>query len=278
MALVPIQGEGLVLAVPLTVAVFDPDSIVASHVPTRQLAGGNSLIVVVHSALWPRYDIRPAARVVIEPMYLDPVLLQFNKVATVYLDLVTFPPMHKADLKLQFPSAIVCRIPISQPELAAIAADAGAVVYLGWRGHWRGRDRRRSWRDRRGRDVRSHRDQIRVLHIYQGRENPTCLAAEAAELIPGVFHISPADIELRPSGDGADDAERGARSRAHVDVSRGQVRLDRKAGRGWHGRIGGPRRIGSLRSLWLRSRRRGLLNSAVAARLLRGRRRPPAST
>ena len=103
------------------------------------------------------------------------------------------------------------------------------------------------------------------------------LAADAAELIPGVFHISAADIELRPSGDGADDAERGARSRAHVDVNRGQVRLDRKAGRGWHGRIGGRRRIGSLRSLWLHSRRRGLLSSA-AARLLRGRRRPPAST
>ena len=74
----------------------------------------------------------------------------------------------------------------------------------------------------------------------RARENPTCLAADAAELIPGVFHISAADIELRPSGDGADDAERGARSRTHVNVSRGQVRLDCKAGRGWHGRIGRP--------------------------------------
>ena len=38
--------------------------------------------------------------------------------------------MDKADEKLQFTSAIVCRIDIPKPELAAIAADAGAVVYI----------------------------------------------------------------------------------------------------------------------------------------------------
>ena len=67
-------------------------------------------------------------------MYLDTVLLQFNKVAAVYLGLVVAPPMHKADEKLQFPSAIVCRISIPQPELAAVAADARAVVYMDWHG------------------------------------------------------------------------------------------------------------------------------------------------
>ena len=102
----------MVLAVPLPIPVHHPDGIRAGHVPTRQLAGRNSSRVVVFSALWPLYDIRPAARVVIEPMYLDPILLQFNIVTTVFLNLVTFPPMNKADLKLQFMSTIVGRIDI----------------------------------------------------------------------------------------------------------------------------------------------------------------------
>ena len=133
------QDEGIVLAVPFAVAVFNPDGVGASHVPARQLAGGNTLAVVVHSARGSRNDIRPGARVVIEPSYLDSVLLQLNKVAAVYLDLVAAPPMYETDDKLQFPSAIVCGLDIPQPEFAAIAADVRAGVYIYRCGRWRDR-------------------------------------------------------------------------------------------------------------------------------------------
>ena len=100
MSLVPMQGEGLVLAVAFSISVHDPDGVGAGHVPTWQLAGGNRLFVVVHIAHRSLYGLRPSARVVVHSVYLGPVLLQFNKVSAELLDLVTDPPMDKADEKL----------------------------------------------------------------------------------------------------------------------------------------------------------------------------------
>ena len=75
-----------------------------------------------------------AARGVVDGANVDTVFVKLHVVvAADALNLVTASFMDEADIELQFAAAVMPQIGVTQPEFAAVAADAGAGVGHGWR-------------------------------------------------------------------------------------------------------------------------------------------------